>query len=88
MKTLYWYEDYLIDGSASWDTLGGLYESEDQAVYEAEAQWNHLTAREQRGREVMVFKHEVPADLDLDNAWDYICDNAISGYTVATFNGK
>ena len=65
VKRLYFVLDDAADGqpAAAWDTFLGVYETEDQAITEAENDWNHLTKSEKAKRIVTV-------------NWIYVQENA------------
>lgn len=63
----------------------GIFESEQSAVREAEIDWKHLTPSEQAGTIIRVFYADVPDDITISKAYDYILGHDCGGYSVTTF---
>ena len=84
MKRLYYIEREWKKGSLA-DCFGGIFDSEQSAVREAEIDWTHHTPREKADTIIHVFYADVPDDLALSEAYDYILDNDCGGYSVTTF---
>ena len=81
---------YIINDSIStnpnWDTFSGIFTAEAEAITAAENEWRWLTSREKADRRVTVYYGEVAAGVEVDDAYDYICENETGGYLVKVFD--
>lgn len=74
MKKVYIIIDDTINHDAAFDTYSGAFDDLDAAISAAECEWEHLTDFEKRKRLIDVCKIIVPDNVDVAEAYDYICE--------------
>ena len=77
-------------GDANWDTFCGMFDTQEQAVEEAERIWRHLTESERKNRTVIVAHADVPdgeEPLDFALSDGYYCDIEIKAKTKPGYAG-
>lgn len=67
-------------GDANWDTFCGMFDTQEQAVAEAERIWRHLTDDERKKRTVCAAYADIPDDFIIDD--DCKPEDAYLGYAL------